>query len=78
MISRTGDITARGALVVGLGMPTVARMGDLTVHALWGARMIVMGSPRVLSQAAPVARQGDVCSSGDMVVTGHERTVEHE
>lgn len=78
MISRTGDITANGAMVVGLGMPVVARMGDITVHALWGARMIITGSPVVLSQSAPVARQGDITASGAMVVTGHDRTVEHD
>jgi len=72
----TGDPTAQGAMVVARPRALeCACMGDIAVHPLWGASIVVVGSPRLLVDGAPAARVGDVTASGDMVAVGDNRTV---
>jgi uncharacterized Zn-binding protein involved in type VI secretion len=75
-IALTGDVTMRGAVVVARPrLLAVACQGDIAVHALFGASLIVTGSTRMQVEWAPVARQGDITATGDVIATGDQRSL---
>lgn len=74
-IARTGDVTMRGAVVVARpNVASMARLGDIAVHPLFGASLIVTGGARMQVDGAPVARQGDITATGDVIATGDSRS----